>query len=103
MCVRVCVCVCVCVTVCLSVFCALHTGRPSAGSAFYCEGRESTDVHCMSLTEQPSLAQVLNVLKAVQLNILKGHYVVLGEVIQTQNFNIYNINKLIMQTQKCFK
>ena len=32
---------------------------------------------------------------------LKGHNVVLGEDIQTQNFNIYSINEVIIQTRKC--
>ena len=33
--------------------------------------------------------------------ILKQHYVVFAEEIQTQNVNIYSINKVIIQTQKC--
>ena len=31
---------------------------------------------------------------------LKGHYVDAGEEIQTQKCNIYNVNEVIIQTQK---
>lgn len=35
-----------------------------------------------------------------RFSTLKGHCVVFGEEIQTQNFHVHNINEVIMQTQK---
>ena len=31
---------------------------------------------------------------------LKGHYFIFGEAFQTQNFYVYSLNKVIIQTQK---
>ena len=46
-----------------------------------------------------SLQHTYQVVQIQLIKMMKGHYVVLGKKIQTQNFNIHSINEVIIHIE----
>ena len=88
---RACVCVCVCVLVCV---CAKRGLLISHSDLSAVAGGCSVKWSPLRVGEMSKMSPEWDIFKRV--SILKGHCVVFGEQIQTQNFHVHNTNEVII-------